>query len=213
MTWAAGLLGQLRHGAVVIEARHRGEVARVQVLGVGARDHRVGVGGVADHQHAHVAVRDFVHGLALRGEDLRVGHQQVLALHAGAARPRADQQRRMAVLERHARIVGGDDPVERREGAVVELHDHARELRQRRRDFEQVQVDRRIGAQHLAGGDAKGEGITDLAGGTGDGDIDCGFHRGGLRTAEKRGRNSSRSAAAYRAAARGDLYRVAVAPA
>ena len=76
---------------------------------------RVGVGRVADHQHADVAIRHFVHRLALRGEDLRIGHQQVLALHAGAARARADQQRGLAVLERDLRIVGGDDLVERRE--------------------------------------------------------------------------------------------------
>ena len=99
---AAGFLGELRNRAVVIEARHRGEIARVQVLRVGARDHGVGVGRIADHQHADIAVRHLVHRLALRGEDLRVGHEQVLALHAGTARPRADQQRGVAVLERHA---------------------------------------------------------------------------------------------------------------
>ena len=174
---AAGLFGELRHRAVVIQPRHRGEIARIQVLRIGARDHRVGVGRIADHQYADVAVRHLVHRLALRGEDLRIGHEQVLALHAGTARPRADQQRGVAILERHARIVGGDDLVERGECAVVELHHHARELRQRRRDLEQVQVHGSIGAQHLAGGDAEGQGITDLAGGTGDGDIDCGFHQ------------------------------------
>ncbi len=89
VVWRTGLLGQLRQRAVVIQARHRGEVARVQVLRVGARDQRVGVGGVAHHQHLDVAVGDFVHRLALRGEDRGVGEQQILALHARAARPRA----------------------------------------------------------------------------------------------------------------------------
>ena len=84
-------------------------------LRVGARDHGVGVGGVAHHQHADVAVRDFVHGLALRRENLRVGHQQVFTFHAGAARARADQQGGVAVLERDSSIVGGDDLVEQSE--------------------------------------------------------------------------------------------------
>ena len=69
---AARLLCQLRERAVVIEARHRGEVARVQILRVRTRDHRIGVGRVADHQHFHVASRCLVQRLALRGEDLRV---------------------------------------------------------------------------------------------------------------------------------------------
>ena len=90
----AGLVRELREGAVVIEARHGGEVARLQVLRVGARDQRVGVGRVADHQHFHLAVRDLVERLALRREDLRVRQQQILALHARAARPRADQASR-----------------------------------------------------------------------------------------------------------------------
>jgi hypothetical protein len=76
-----------------------------------------------------------------------------------------------------ARVVGGHDPVERGECAVVELHDDAGELRQRRSDFEQVQVDRSIHSQHLARRDAESECITDLTGGTGDRDIDGGFHR------------------------------------
>ena len=47
----------------------------------------------------HVAIRRLVERLALRGEDLRIGGQQVLALHARAARPGADQQRDVGVLE------------------------------------------------------------------------------------------------------------------
>jgi hypothetical protein len=42
-----------------------------------------------------------------------------------------------------------------------------------------VQIDRRIGAQHLTRRDTEGEGVTDLPCGTGDGDIDGGFHRAG----------------------------------
>ena len=119
--------------------------------------------GIADHEHAHVAIGDGVERLALRREDLRVGEQQVLALHARSARTRADQQRDVAILEGDLGIVGRDDPVQRRERAVVEFHDHALQRAEGRRDLEQVQIDRLIGAEHLAGGDAEGECIADLA--------------------------------------------------
>jgi hypothetical protein len=69
-----------------------------------------------------------------------------------------------------------DDLVERGERAVVELHHHALQRRQRRRDLEQMQIDRLIGAEHLAGSDTEGEGVTDLAGSAGDRDVDGTLH-------------------------------------
>ena len=38
---AAGLFRQLRQGAIVVEASHRGEVARIETLGVLAGDQRL----------------------------------------------------------------------------------------------------------------------------------------------------------------------------
>ena len=173
---SAGLLRELRQRAVVVEAHHRREIARIQARRVLHRDQRVGVGRVAHDQHTHVAVGDRIERLALRREDLRVGEQQVLALHAGAARPRADEQRDVAVLEGDLGVVRRDDLVERRERAVVELHHHALQGAQRRRDFEQVQVDGLVGTEHLARGHAEGEGVADLACGAGDRDVDGGLH-------------------------------------
>ena len=120
--------------------------------------------------------RDLVESLALRRENLRVGEQQILALHAGAARAGADEHGDVAVPEGNFGIVGGDDLVQRREGAVVELHHDALQAGQSRRDFEQMQVHGLIRTQHLAGGDAEGEGITDLTGGAGDRDVQGGLH-------------------------------------
>ena len=40
------------------------------------------------------------------------------------------------------------------------------------RDLEQLQDDRLVGAEHLAGGDAEQEGVADLAGGAGDRDAE-----------------------------------------
>jgi len=70
-----------------------------------------------------------------------------------------------------------DDAGERVECAVVQFHDHAVQCRKRRRDFQQLQNDGLLGAEHLARGDAKRELIADLAGGAGNGDTNGIFHR------------------------------------
>ena len=62
-----------------------------------------------------------------------------------------------------------------REGAVVELHDHALEHLHGRLDLEQAQHDRLVLAEQLARGDAEEEGVADLAAGAGDGDVDGGL--------------------------------------
>ena len=122
LTWVPVFAGELRLGAVVIEPRHRREIARVEALGVFAGDQCVGVRRIADDENLDAPVRDGVERLALRGEDLRVREQQVLAFHAGAAWPRADQQAVVDVLERDVGLVGDDYAVQRLERAVVELH-------------------------------------------------------------------------------------------
>jgi len=71
-----------------------------------------------------------------------------------------------------------DDLVQRRERAVIELHDDALQRAECRRDFEQVQVDRLVRAEHLARGDPEGERVADLARGAGDGDVDGSLHEG-----------------------------------
>jgi hypothetical protein len=173
----ADLLRDLRDRSVVVKAHHAGELGRFERGGVLHRDQGVGVGRIADYQHLHIAVGDLVERLALRGEDLAVGLQQVLALHPRAARARADQQRDLDVLEGDHRVGGRDHAVEEGEGAVVELHHHALErfLRLFIRNFEQLQNDRLVLSQHLAAGDAKQKAVADLAGGAGDGDAYGGF--------------------------------------
>ena len=79
--------------AVVVEAGHRGEALARDRARVVHRDEAVGVGRVADHEHAHVVGRAGRERLALRGEDRAVDLEQLLALHALRARPGADEQR------------------------------------------------------------------------------------------------------------------------
>ena len=89
----AGLLRQLRLGAVLVEARHREPAVGGDVGRVGAGDQAVRVARVADDEHADVARRVVVDGLALGPEDPAVDREQVAALHARLAGDRADEQR------------------------------------------------------------------------------------------------------------------------
>src|ERR1700683_4142686 len=89
----------------------------------------------------------------------------------------------MAVAEGDHGVVAGLDLVERGKRAVIELHDHAAERGQGRRYFQQVQVDRLVGAEHGSRGDAKGQGIADLAGSAGDGNVQGLLH--GVSSGEK----------------------------
>ncbi len=111
------------------------------------------------------------------GEDLGVFEQQVLALHAGAARLGANQQGLLGILEGHQRVAGADHVSQQREGAVFEFHHHTGEcgLGFFQRQFEHLQDDRLVFAQHFATGDAEQQGVTDLSSGTGDCDSNGGF--------------------------------------
>ena len=169
----AGLGGQLRDRPVVVEAGQRREPLLRDVGGVGHRDQRVGVGRVAGDADADVVGGDLVERLALRGEDRAVGREQVAALHARAARPGADEQREVDAVEDRLGVVADLDAGEVRERAVVELHDDALERLERRGDLEQPQLDRAV-AQQRAAREAEQQAVADLAGGTGDGDLQRG---------------------------------------
>ncbi len=171
-----GFLAHLSERTVVIEARHRGEPLRRQARRVALSDQRVGIRGVSHDEYAHVAARDGVERLALRRENLGVLEQQLLALHPGSARPRADQHRDVAVLERAARVVRRRNLVERAESAIVELHHHALHRGGSGGYFQQIEIDRLVGPEHLTRGDAKRERIADVSRGAGDRDGDWLFH-------------------------------------
>ena len=103
----------------------------------------------------------------------------------GPRGPGADEQRSVAVAEGNFGVIGSDDLVEGRECAVGELHDDALQRRQSGRDFQEVQIDRLIRAEHRSGGDAEGEGIADLAGGAGDRDVQGWLHDSALFSNER----------------------------
>jgi hypothetical protein len=169
---AAGLRGELREGAVVVEAGERGEPLAGDVGGVGHRDQRVGVGGVAGHADADVVGGHLVEGLALGGEDRAVGLEQVAALHALGAGAGTDEQREVGAVEDLAGVVADLDAGERREGAVVELHHDPLERLQRRLDLQQPQLDGTVGPEQRAAREAEQQAVADLTGGSGHGDLE-----------------------------------------
>ena len=162
--------GQLRDRPVVVEPGQRREPLGRDVGGVGHRDQRVGVGRVARDPDAYVVRGDVVERLALRGEDRAVGLEQVAALHAGTARPGADQQREVDAVEDLGRVRPDLDARQRRERAVVELHDDALERLQGGLDLQQPQLHGAV-AQGAAR-EAEQQAVADLAGGTGDGHLE-----------------------------------------
>ena len=106
-------------------------------------------------------------GLSLSGENLAVDAEQIAALHALLARNTADEQCPVDAVETGTQVGRGHSALEQREGAVVQFHSNAFQRRQRRLDLDHVNNDRLIRAEHLAGGDPKQQGITDLTGRTG----------------------------------------------
>ena len=176
----ARLLRQLRQRAVVIEADHRGEALGGEAFGLRRGDHAVGVGGISDDGDAGVISGDSVDDLALADEDGAVIFEEIGALHAGAARFGADEQAPVGVFETDGGIGSLDNALEQREGAVIELHRDAFEGLQGflDRGLDQLQNDRLVGTEHRPGGDTEEEGVTDLAGGSGDSDANGGFHNG-----------------------------------
>ena len=115
-------LCQLSFGSVVIETCHRGELPGINIRCVSLGDQRVGVSRVAHHQHFNIATRDGIDRLALHAKNRRIGFQQVLALHAGAARSCANQQCVIRILEGDFWVVGADHISQQRKCAVIQLH-------------------------------------------------------------------------------------------
>ncbi len=160
---------ELALGAVLVEADHRGEAVGGQAFGLAGGDHAVRVGGIANHGDAGVSGGDGVDDLALADEDLAVVLEEVGAFHAGTAGLGTDEQAPVGVFETNLGLVGLDDALEEREGAIVEFHRDAFERFEGFLDgsFDELENDGLVGAEHSTGSDAEEEGVTDLAGGAG----------------------------------------------
>lgn len=170
------LRGQLRGGAVVVEAGERREALRGDVGGRCRGDERVGVRGVPHHDDAHVVGRRLVERGALRAEDPGVGGEEVAALHARGAGTSTHQQGVGGAVERGARVVGHLDALQERERAVLQLEGGALGRADPLRDLQESQAHPPVGPEHRAAGDAEEQRVADLPARAGDGD-----GRGGRR--------------------------------
>ena len=101
--------------------------------------------------------------------------QQVSALHPLRPRPRTDQECDVRAVEGLFGVVRDVDATEQREGAVVELHGGSLGGLDRIGNLQQAQIHLGVRAEHLAGGDAEEDRVADLAGRSGDCDVDGGI--------------------------------------
>ena len=163
-------LGELADRPVVVEPGERREAVGGNIASGCRGDERVGVGGVSHHDHPHVVGGRRADRGALRSEDAGVRREQVGALHAGTARPRPDEQRDAAAVERDERIVADLDVMEQGERAVLQLERGALGGAHPLRDLEKPQADGTIRAEHVAGRDAEQQRVADLPAGAGDRD-------------------------------------------
>jgi hypothetical protein len=121
-------------------------------------------------EHPAIVRRATADGAALAGEDAAVDAEEILALHALLAGDRADEQRPVRVAEGGVGVSGAGDAVEERKGTVLELHADSVERRQGGLELEQLERDRRLRSEGLAGRDPEEKRVADLAGGPGHGD-------------------------------------------
>ena len=113
----------------------------------------------------------------MHGEDLRIGFEQVFTLHARTAWTGANQHGDIDILEGGQWIGVGGHLGQQRERAVVDFHHHAlqRFLGFFVGDFQQLQDDWLVFAQHVAVSDTEQQSVTDLTGCTGNSNTHWGF--------------------------------------
>ncbi len=145
---------------------------RRQAARDGRGNHAVGIGRIADHGHPAIVGGNPIDNLALLDENPAVVFKQLGALHSRPARLGTDEQAPIGILEADVGVAGEGHTGQKRERTVVQLHRDAFERLHGLLDgdFDELQVNGLVRAEHLAGGDAEDQGITDLASGTGDGD-------------------------------------------
>ena len=117
--------GELCHCAIVIEPRHGGEIARIQVWCITLCDEGIGVRRVTHDQHFDVTRGIIVECLTLDRKYGCVGLEQILALHPWSPRSGTNQQRVVCIRERHTGVIGVHNLFKKWKSAVVQFHDHA----------------------------------------------------------------------------------------
>ena len=101
----ARFLCNLCRGAVVIEARHGGKVARIQIRCIALCDQSISVSGIANHQDLGSARSVIIQCFALHGKNSGISFKQVFTLHAWSTGSSAHQQGVIGIFEAYVGIV------------------------------------------------------------------------------------------------------------
>ena len=158
----AGFASQLRPRAKLVKRGHGKEIIRRDPRRIAHRDQTVCIGRVADDENVHVRRRMVVNGAPLLGEDLAVDAEEIGTLHIGFARNSADEQRPVDLIHRLVDVGAVAHALEQRERAVIQLHDDSAQRPERRFQLQQLQLEFRLGAEHLTRRYAKEQRIADL---------------------------------------------------
>jgi hypothetical protein len=119
----------------------------------------------------------------LPGKDFSVDPKQVFPFHSLLSWYAAYQQSPINRPKPFVQVGGRHNPLHQRERTIFQFHDHPFKCRQHRRNFDQVKFHRLIRTEHGTRGDAKKQGVTDLAGSPGDGHFDGRFHSRSMKEA------------------------------
>src|SRR5437763_5018731 len=113
----AGLFGQVRFGAVFVEARRGEKAVARNFRGIIHGDEAIGIAGVSHNMDANILGRVFLENLALTDENFAIDPEQVLSLHAGFSGHAADEQRPIYAAKALVEAGGGDETFEQWKGA------------------------------------------------------------------------------------------------
>ena len=140
----AGLQSQLGLCAVFIQSRHGKPAVRGHVLRVLHRDKAIGIARISHNDHANI--RSCISGdrFALRGKDLSIAAQEILALHSRLAGHASHEQCPIRAAKTLVEIHRGNDFSQKGKRTVLEFHHNAFQRRERDRNFNEMEIDRLI---------------------------------------------------------------------
>lgn len=120
---ATSLFSKLAYSSALIKSGKGRELRLGDRGGVVGADKCVGVSRVTDNNDLDALLGDLVDGLALGLENLGVSLKQIRALHAGTSGPGTNKNGNISIFEANKRISSGNNLLNARVSAVVELHD------------------------------------------------------------------------------------------
>ena len=145
---------QLGFGTILIQTGHREPSIGGNLLGVVHGDKAVRVARIADDEHTKVGPCRLGQRSALLNENLPVDAKQIFAFHSSSPGHTPNKKSPIHSAKSLIEISRGQDVVQERKRAIVQLHHHALKDFQGRRNLNQMQVDRLIRPEDPTGGNS-----------------------------------------------------------